>query len=68
VAKASAALGLALKATDKGFVGFDDLAFTAHRTSAGHAHGLADAMRNKPSGLEGAPKGTVNLIAADALL
>src|SRR6185437_5303356 len=61
-------LGLAFKATDKGFVGFDDLAFAAHGLYAGDAHGLTDAMRNEPCSLEGATEGAVKLIAADALL
>ena len=53
---------------DLGFVRFNDLAGTAHGTSAAGIHGFADAMRHKPSGFEGHAEDPVQLVAGNTFL
>src|SRR6266852_3067713 len=48
---------LAFNAADKGFVGFNDFAFAAHRGHTNNAHRLANTMRHEPSGFQGNAQG-----------
>jgi hypothetical protein len=68
VAPSGATLGLAFLTTDKGFIRFHNLASAAHGLDTDNAHGLTQAMRHKPSSLEGNAQGPMKLIAADAFL
>jgi len=63
------ALGLALKATDVGFINFDNAAVAAHRRQqAARSHGFPNAMGQEPSGLVGDAQGAVKLMGTNALL
>jgi hypothetical protein len=59
---------LFLCASEIGFIHLYNTAFTTHWRKAACAHGLTDAMRNEPRGLESAAQGTVKLVRANALL
>ena len=60
--------GRAVHLADLGFVGLNDFACTAHRDDADNLHGLSDAVRHEPRGLEGDAQDAMKLIAANALL
>ena len=57
-----------LSLPEVGLVSLDDLANAAQGIEPARAHGLADAMREEPSGLEGDAKRPVQLVGADGLL